>query len=566
MATTENLERLEGLVKTLSPLANKRSGELIEAAQWNQLVGGVLEVARAGLAQPVDETVPEHKHTDGVSLEWLTPKLRALVTEGGLSDPTSQAAFAKLERKVDRLTTRMDELTDKLGRLQADLAGVQTKDVVRQGEVAELGRKVDGVRDSRDDIARLRTSLDSISTDVQKAVAVAGNLTSGGQLIDVAALVGRVDALDGLRAALTTPAGNLLSAAEYERRLEALRAQLVTEDDLRSSLDGLREEFGGFDTSSILDEARVAGRAEVDNAIVSFRVSNSAELDRRFSAQDALVDDRVARATGDLTASILDAARNQWQPALNAGLTKLQGTITQAEAARDAATRAAIGQNIAKVENSIGTLASSAATKALDAALADVQARLDANGDRLTAVEKQGATNSTNIAANATKLETTRRNLEAADAKLEQNLSAEISKLSQSIDSRLDARIPTLRSDLRADLQGDISALGRDLETRLNNTIRGTVVTEVGVTSGRLRSDISSVIDTQMAAVREDMNTRIDAGLATNAARVSGLVTNEVRRATADLDTRVERAVNAFIPEIDRRNNPVTPVVIRPGG
>ena len=91
MASTENLERLEGLVKTLTPLAGKQRGELIEAAQWNQLVGAVLEVARASLAQAVEDTVSDHKHTDMVALEWLTPKLRDLVTSGMLSDPASES-------------------------------------------------------------------------------------------------------------------------------------------------------------------------------------------------------------------------------------------------------------------------------------------------------------------------------------------------------------------------------------------------------------------------------------------------------------------------------------------
>ena len=109
-----------------------------------------------------------------------------------------------------------------------------------------------------------------------------------------------------------------------------------------------------------------------------------------------------------------------------------------------------------------------------------------------------------------------------------------------------------MRDGLLADLKTDVTALGRDIESRLGATIRGTVVTEVGVTSGRLRSEIASMVDTEVASVREDINTRIEAGLATNAARVSGLVTNEVRLATSDLDNRVARAVSAFQPEITR--------------
>lgn len=564
MATTENLERLEGLVKTLAPLANKQRGELIEAGQWNALVDGVLEVARASLAGAVDETVPQHKHTDMVALDWLTPKLRDLVSGGALSDPASQSALTKLERKIDRLATRMDELADKFGRFQADLSGVQTKDIVRQNEVTELGRKIDGVRDARDDVAQLRTSLNSISADVQTAVAAVGSLTAGGQLIDVAGLVGRVDQLDGLRDALTTPAGNILSAAEYERRLEELRAQLVTEDELRGSLDGLRDEFGGFDTSSILDEARAAGRASVDAALNSFRATNAADLDRRFAVQEATLDDRVQAATSDLTASILDDARAQWQPALNDGLAKLEADVEQSELARDAATRTVLTQELVRVEGSIANQASKAASDAVNAALVDVRADMALSNDRLATVEGRAGANALAIAANDTKLDATRRALDADNAKLQQTLSARITDLERGLDGRIDARTNIMRDGLLADLKTDVTALGRDIENRLGATIRGTVVTEVGVTSGRLRSEIASMVDTEVASVREDINTRIEAGLATNAARVAGLVTNEVRLATSDLDGRIERAVSAFQPEIVRLATGRT--VVRPPG
>lgn len=552
MATTENLERLEGLIKTLAPLATKQRGELIEAGQWNALVGGVLEVAKASLAGAVEETVLQHKHTDMVGLEWLTPKLRNLVSSGSLSDPASQGALSKLDRKLDRLATRMDDLADKFGRVQADLSGVQTKDIVRQNEVTVLGRKVDGVRDSRDDVAQLRTSLNTISVDVQTAVAAVSSLTTGGQLIDVAALAGRVDELDGLRDALTTPAGNILSAAEFERKLEELRAQLVTEDELRGSLDGLRDEFGRFDSSSILDEARAAGRNAVDAALVSFSAANSVELDRRFAAQETSVDDKVQAATTDLTNSILDDARRQWEPAFKDGLTGLQTTITNQEIMRDTATRNALNQDLVRVEGRVATQAAKAATDAVASALDEVQASLDTNERRLSKVEVQSASNDTQIGVNATNLAVSRRNFEAANAKLKQSLSEQIQDITKQLDTRVDGRIEVLRSGLKEDLARDLSSLGRDIEKRLSGTIRRVAVTEVGITSGRLRNQIASMVDTEVAFVRENINTRIEAGLATNAARVSGMVTNEVRLATADIDSRIERVVGAFQPEINR--------------
>ena len=49
MPTVAELQRLDALVNHLTPLAQVAQGELIRAQDWNDVVGTVIELARAEL-------------------------------------------------------------------------------------------------------------------------------------------------------------------------------------------------------------------------------------------------------------------------------------------------------------------------------------------------------------------------------------------------------------------------------------------------------------------------------------------------------------------------------------
>ena len=82
MPTVADLERLDALVKRLVPLADVQRGELIQAQQWNLVVGALIEVARAVLAEEREGHVAAHGHPDQVTPGWLDPRLRTLVERG----------------------------------------------------------------------------------------------------------------------------------------------------------------------------------------------------------------------------------------------------------------------------------------------------------------------------------------------------------------------------------------------------------------------------------------------------------------------------------------------------
>src|SRR5688572_17289208 len=106
MPTVADLQRLDALVTRLTPLAQVAHGELIRAQAWNDLVGTVIELARAVLADSEEEVVPAHDHQEQVALSRLSPALRTLIERGPLSDPGSVARVADLERKLGQAHTR----------------------------------------------------------------------------------------------------------------------------------------------------------------------------------------------------------------------------------------------------------------------------------------------------------------------------------------------------------------------------------------------------------------------------------------------------------------------------
>ena len=92
MPTVAQLDRLKALVDRLTPLTQIQRGELIRAQDWNDVVGMLLEVARAVLAEDAaEQTVPPHEHPDQVKSSWLDPSLRAIMERGPLSDPAQNA-------------------------------------------------------------------------------------------------------------------------------------------------------------------------------------------------------------------------------------------------------------------------------------------------------------------------------------------------------------------------------------------------------------------------------------------------------------------------------------------
>ena len=116
-----------------------------------------------------------------------------------------------LEQRVDRLTARIDALLGSVGEVRDRVTKVTTRDLLRQAEVTNVRRVVEGLDDSRESVRELRETLGVLQQDVLTAVTVGQRLTVDGQPIDFNNFVER---LPIHRQPLPVTAVNILRRAE----------------------------------------------------------------------------------------------------------------------------------------------------------------------------------------------------------------------------------------------------------------------------------------------------------------------------------------------------------------
>lgn len=236
MATVAELERITALVEQLLPLRARRRGELIDADDWNTVVGALLEVARAVVADS-DQGVATHGHADQVSAGWLEPTLRARIEKGPLADPASVARVAKVERDLAALRRRLDGVGGDVKLVRAAADRLEASDLARESSLTRVVRKVDGLGDARDDVSDVRQTLGTLQGDLERVSAFARDLDDDdGSTVTVGALLERIGTLEGLRERLTSPDGTELNATSLELRLAELENTLVTEEELDEAL------------------------------------------------------------------------------------------------------------------------------------------------------------------------------------------------------------------------------------------------------------------------------------------------------------------------------------------
>ena len=553
MTTVADLARLENLVNRLTPLTGKVRGELIEAGDWNQLTGALLDLAKISLGEGSSDAVPVHEHQDQVDVGWLTPKLRSLITEGGLRDPAAQAELTRIDRQLVRLMDTIESLTQRLDKIQGDVKTVETRDITRQADLTRFSRRLDGSFDAREDVATLRTTLRTLETDVRSAVDLSRWLQDEtGQDIDFNQLAGRLRETEALREALTTPAGNLLDAAEYERRLEELRASLVTEEELDEALGGIRVSVETDLRDVVLEETRAITRATLEQSLAGVRAELTSSIDQRLSGLDALIDARLVPATQDLRADILTAARAERVAELDGALGGLRETVVLEREERLTQLTQQFDTQLAGQRQVISAELDATISDRLLSATTDLTSRLADVEGSMDSLQSISAGHTLAIQQNATEIAASRRDSAASDSQMRVDYINRINQLDAAVTLRIDERVGVLRTDLSTQLQGDLDIMVRSLETRLNDSIRRSVTTEVTLATNRLRTDVTAIVETQVAGLRGEIDRTITERILAGSTRINGLVTEEVSRALATLDTRIRTEVEALRPEINR--------------
>ena len=240
MASVAELERLTALTQRLIPISQFQRGTLIRADDWNLLIAAVIELARAVFLDTDSSATNDHEHADEVDIGWLTPRLRTLIEQGGLSDPVANRRLINLERNNEKNNSKIDESLINIGKLRSNIDDVKINDIGREGDLTILRRQFEAQSDSRDEVLDLRISLDSIKDNINKALEIGDLITVNGQVADINNLFERITDLETLGESLTGSDGNVLDASSLEIQLAELQTTLVSQEQLDEALDQVR--------------------------------------------------------------------------------------------------------------------------------------------------------------------------------------------------------------------------------------------------------------------------------------------------------------------------------------
>jgi hypothetical protein len=488
MATVADIERLKALADRLLPLSSRTRGEVIAADDWNTVVGALLEVARAVVADSGDGTaVPEHDHPDQVALGWLDPRLRQLIERGPLADPASTSRVTAIERQAVLIGRQLDEVSTRIRDLRVVTNRQETNDLNRASALTVLSRTVSGFKDPRNEISDLRASLDAIGSNVSTVSAFAAGLGD----VSAAAVLDGLRKVDELQERLTTPTGTVLDAAEFERRLTDLSTTLVTEDELTEAIKSRPARLTDAAKAKLLDETKVAAQRQAEDSATTLNEALRNQLSARIDevAQSAV---QAAReATADFRDELKTTITDQLTQVIAAGQQATEDRLNANVDATKTALQSAVDERVNLLETSLGGRVANAINNARPDILGELNATLD---DRLRGIDDRFTTLQNGIGEIRTGLASATTDLAA---------------IRQSTASALDNQIAALRAEIAgehdrvdiaiADVRGQIPAPSHGIT-------REELLVELARNNDVLRSEVQTTVVT---GVRTQLDERL---------------------------------------------------------
>lgn len=501
MTTAADLDRLQALLTRLGPVAARQRGELIRADDWNLVVGSLIELARAVLAEAASAVVPAHDHTDQVQLSWLDGRLRGLLQNGPLSDPANLGRLQAVERQLAGSGGNLDSVKADLDGLRDRVAQVTTRDLVREADVTTVRRTVAALGDSRSDILGLRETMAAIRTDLNRAIEVGQQLEVDGHPVDVPGLVAKVAALEALEQHLTLPDGRPLDAAELERRLTELTNTLVTEQELDAALAGFHPTIPADVIDGVKSDVLALSLGQINPKIDQLRADTNTTIDKRLSDLDGRIGTAVVAALPQVRDQVLAAAQERIDAAVAHEDADVRSLLDQRLAEQKAGLESELGSKIDGVSASILPTARDETARQLDdklppisAATAVLDARSTGLETRVSAAEQRDGTQ---------------------DAAIGQ-LRADVTGLSARIDREVPAAIATADQHASALVDSAAAQLKTDLATYCDNQI----AQKLGEVINQLRGEMHEIAKDEIAAVRAEAMKFVDGRIAERFARL----------------------------------------------
>ena len=553
MPTAAELDRLDGLVKRLAPIANVERGELIRAGDWNAVVGALIEVARAVLADASVAAAQPHEHVDMVTVGWLDPRLRALIERGPLAEPTAVGRFDAIDRQLTQAITRMSQLDDTIREARTIASDVATRDEKRETDLNTIRRTLEGIPDAREDVLTLRETLRGMQADVRRAIEIGAGLQVGDQPFNAGQFDERLRSVEQLRQRLTAPSGVVLDASALERRLTELTNTFVTEPHLDEVLANRPIEVPP-DRLAALEET-VANRlqdqftTEISQASTALR----AEMTNRFGEVEGIVVRAIGDSVPNITDSVLGVVRGEVADRLGATRAELLASLQEQTTGSEGRLLTAVDQRLGETSARI---------------TADLQARLDsgiagqvgplrARMDRLDEASRQNADAIGRLdqsqTANAARIEAISRDADQGRRVLQTTLLAEMDRRLQQQLATFDQRLTEIDGRIRDRITVAINDAVSSLSPQLQQIAGDAARREAQIAASQVRGETREIVREEVATAAEGVRTSLRADIDRAFATVPGLVSGEVRRATSGLSDLVRTEVNS-VRTIEGRN------------
>jgi hypothetical protein len=518
MPTVADLERLNALLSRLNPLGDAAQGELIRAEDWNTLVHALVEVARVVLAEDRQAVPAPHEHPDQVTAGWLDPRLRALIERGPLSDPGVEARMQALEQRVERLAARLEALLGSVGEVRDRVTEVTTRDLLRQAEVTNVRRVVEGLDDSRESVRELRETLGVLQKDVLTAVTVGQRLTVDGQPIDFKDVVERLSQADALRTRLTAPNGEVFDARGFENRLTALTNTLVTQQALDEALETVRRTAPLNDLAQIEGNLRNQLLDQMNTSFGTFRDEVRAENNARFAEVDVQINTRIADAVPDITTQVLSSVRPEISATVTDTRESLTSLIEQRVSDMGNNLRADYTQQFDDLRLNINTQVGTEVDRRLSSRLEGVNSRVGRLEESLRPMTERVGKLETDMIDVRTRIDRNATDSNSRTGILRNELLAEMDRRDQVQARQFERQLTTLDGALNQRINVAIADSRRTLREESRVVARDTARAEVGAVETRLRGDIGSI---SRDAVTEIVRTEIDAEVPNMTRRVA---------------------------------------------
>jgi hypothetical protein len=543
MATTTELQRVQDLIARLLPLSRVERGELIRAEDWNEVVGALIDIARALLGQRSETTVPPHEHVNQVSAAWLDPRLRVLVERGTLSDPAAEGKLGDLDRRIERLGLRTDTVTDSLDEVRRRVLDVDARDVVRQADLNSTRRTVEGLSDANDDVLQLRETIKTIETDVKANADLRSRLTVNGQPIDVGGIVEKLKGLDELRARLTRPSGELLDAATIGNRLDQIAGSAITQQQLEDALKNRRVEIPAGQLTSLEDRLRNDLSAALDTRTSQLGDGIRAEFNARFAGVDAQVSRAVADATPGLTASVLNSLRPELSAVVTRSADDSRTAFDKKLGDTADALRRDLGAKVSDTQQSIGNAVRAELDRQLSTSLESLKRNLSALAAQVAPFAARIDATDALARDLGTRFESFSRQSDANLNTLRQSLANEIARRDQQLHSELDDRFSKFDTTSRERLDAATATITNNVLDAARQAATAAAAIEAGLVESRLRGEIHAVARDEVLASRNEFRAVVNQQVTDAFRAVPGIVSDEVRRATSNLPDLVKTEV-----------------------